>query len=82
MVELVAFVRTENDFVIGAEFDARILVIGDFFGDHGTNPDGHFDSGFFLFPLFALRVHFGLNFIIVNLSALLLLTLNPRDSKS
>lgn len=62
MIKLEVFIRTEDDLIIGAEFDAEILIVGDLLGDHGTYPDGHFDSCLLLFLIIALSIHLWFKF--------------------
>lgn len=57
IIKFEAFIRAEYDFVIGTEIDTKILIIGDLPGDHGTDPDGDFDSCLLLFLIIALSIH-------------------------
>ena len=62
MIELEAFVGAEDNLVVGVEFDAEILIVGDLLGDHGTYPDGHLDSCLLLFLIIALSIHLSFKF--------------------
>jgi hypothetical protein len=62
MIELEVFVGAENYLVIGLEFDAEILIVGDLLGNHGTYPDGHFDSCLLLFLIIDLSIHLSFKF--------------------
>ena len=81
MIKFVVALFCQNDFSVSIELNARVLIVSYLFGNHRSDSDCNFDSGFGVLSVFSfLRLNIHAYYQLLKMLLLLRLIINSYSA--